>query len=131
MGVTVTLPHPISGHSPAAWVSVRELTDLHWRQLPWDYMWEHGSLPPLDIFRPTHVFGFVLFWVFLLCFALFCFVFLCSARLDAVGSAVGRSALVQAPCLSITAESCSGPRAQQGPLREHFLSPDRLDCDTC
>lgn len=111
--------------------AVRELTDLHWRHLPWDYMWEHGSLPPFAIFQLSPEFEFVLFWVFLLCFDLLCFVLLCFAGLAAVGSAVGRGALVQAPCLSVAAESCTGAPAQHGILREHFLSPDRLGCVTC
>lgn len=74
---------------------------------PLDYMWEHGSLPPLAIFQLSPVFGFVLFCVFaLFCFSLLCFSLLCGAGCCGVGSGKG--------CPGAAPASASLPRAAQG-----------------
>lgn len=118
MGVTVTLPPHISGHSAAAWVSASKLTEPTGDTSPGLHVGARVTAS-LSYFpaQPCVWFCFVLcFCSVLLQSALFFF----ALRGWLLWGWQWEGVPWCSSCLSITAQSCSGAPAQQGPSQSTF-----------
>lgn len=104
--VTSVHIHHLLGTEP---LSRSTHSDLSQRHLPWDCTWDHGSLPPWDVFQLSPVFGFILFFSGLFCFAL-------------LGWLMGRSRWRGMPWCRVPASAW-----RLGAAQRHQLSPRPRD----